>query len=246
MSMLAEVYIKQIMEMIQTAQDTQMEAVRVGAKLVADAVERDGLLHVFGCGHSQMYAEEVFYRAGGLVPVNAILEPALSLRPEAPKSTWFERIEGYAQIVLEHERISPGDVMLIASTSGRNAVPVEMAIAAKERGMYVIALTSLQFTNDVTSRHPSGKKLIDLADIVLDNCGVSGDAIMEREGLPAKFGPTSSVIGFTLLQSLIVQTVEELCDRGVQPPIWVSSNLDKGDAINAEYIRRYKDRIKCL
>lgn len=244
--MLAEAYVNRIMELMQTAKETQMEAVRQGAKLVADAVSQDGVLHVFGCGHSQMYAEEVFYRAGGLVPVNAILEPALSLRPEAPKSTWFERIEGYAEIVLEHERISQGDVILIASTSGRNAVPVEMALEAKKRGMYVIALTSLQFTNDVTSRHPSGKKLIDIADVVLDNCGVSGDAIMERDDLPAKFGPTSSVLGFTLLQSLIVQTVEELCERGVQPPIWVSSNLDKGDAINAEYIRRYKDRIKCL
>ena len=95
-----------------------------------------------------MYAEEVFYRAGGLVPVNPILEPSLSLRPSAPKSTWFERLEGYAALIWENEETRPGEVVLIASTSGRNAVPIEMALEAKKRGMFVIALTSVSFLKE--------------------------------------------------------------------------------------------------
>jgi uncharacterized phosphosugar-binding protein len=244
--MLGQQFIGKISEIMEEMKNTQWEQIEKAAVHVANAIEKDGLLHVFGCGHSQMYAEEVFYRAGGLVPVNAILEPSLSLRPEAPKSTWFERIHGYAKVVLDNEVVKPGDVMLIASTSGRNAVPVEMAMEAKSRGLIVVALTSRRFTDDVTSRHPSGKKLIDLADVILDNCGVSGDAIMEAEGFPVRFGPTSSIIGFTMIQAMIVQTVEELLSRGFHPPVWVSSNLDKGDEINRDYIREYKHRIKCL
>lgn len=244
--MLGLTFIEKIETLIKEVKETQVDSIKQAAGLIADAIEKDGLLHVFGCGHSQMYAEEVFYRAGGLVAVNAILEPSLSLRPEAPKSTWFERVSGYAKVILENEKTKPGDVLFIASTSGRNSVPIEMALEAKERGLKVVALTSGEFTNNVTSRHSSGKKLMDIADVVLDNCGVNGDAIMEVDNYPVKFGPTSSILGFTILQAVIVESVSELLQRGVQPPVWVSSNLDKGDSINKEYIQKYKDRIKCL
>lgn len=244
--MMAMNYIEEIEKNIQRVKDTQMDSIQEAARLIKDAVKSDRLLHVFGCGHSQMYAEEVFYRAGGLVPVNAILEPALSLRPEATKSTWFERLSGYAKKILDSEDTQPGDVIVIASTSGRNNVPIEMALEAKEKGMYVIALTSGAFTNDVTSRHESGKKLIDVADVVLDNCGVSGDAVLEVERFATKFGPASSVIGFMILQSVVAQVISSLIDEDEDPSIWVSSNLDKGDAINEKHIKQYKDRIKCL
>lgn len=239
-------YINKIESTIQTIKKTQMEAIESAAEIITDSFKNGGIFHVFGCGHSQMYAEEVFYRAGGLVRVNAILEPSLSLRPQAPKSTYFERQEGYANQILKGEKIKEGDVLFIASTSGRNAVPIEMALGAQERGLKVIALTSKAFTDDVESRHPSGKKLIDIADVVLDNCGVSGDAVMEVEGFEPKFGPTSSIAGFTILQSMIVEVVGRLLDEGVEPEVWVSSNLDKGDEINKHYIKKYSDTITCL
>lgn len=244
--MMALNYIKEIEENIERIKDTQIESIEKAAYLIKESLKNKGVLHVFGCGHSQMYAEEVFYRAGGLVPVNAILEPALSLRPEAPKSTWFERLEGYAQKILENESTNKGDVMVIASTSGRNAVPVEMALEAKKQGITVVALTSGEFTNSVTSRHESGKKLIDIADVVLDNCGVSGDAVLEVEGFATRFGPTSSVIGFMILQSVIAEATSNLINEGEDPSIWVSSNLDKGDEINKNHIKNYKSKIKCL
>lgn len=244
--MMALNYIEEIENIIKKVKDTQMDSINEASLLIKEAVKNDRLVHVFGCGHSQMYAEEVFYRAGGLVAVNAILEPALSLRPEATKSTWFERLDGYAKQILDSEKTEKGDVIIIASTSGRNAVPIEMALEAKEKGLKVIALTSSEFTNDVTSRHATGKKLIDIADVVLDNCGVSGDAVFEVEGFATKFGPTSSVIGFMILQSIIAQAISSLLEEGIEPNIWVSSNLDKGDEINKEHIKKYKNRVKCL
>ena len=131
--MLAIQFIEKVQEFIEHCK-SQSAAIDEGAKLIADAIKEDGVFHVFGCGHSQMYAEEVFYRAGGLVPVNPILEPSLSLRPSAPKSTWFERLEGYASLIWDNEETRPGEVVLIASTSGRNAVPIEMALEAKKEG----------------------------------------------------------------------------------------------------------------
>jgi uncharacterized phosphosugar-binding protein len=244
--MLYNGYFRKIKELLESVEVTQKDAIERSAELVAESIKNGGVLHVFGCGHSQMYATEVCYRAGGLVPVNAIITPALSLAPNAPLSTFGERQEGLAKSILDNQNINENDVMLIASTSGRNVVPIEMAIEAKNRGLKVIALTSYGFAESVTSRHKSGKKFYEFADVVLDNEGVSGDGIMELEGLEARFGPTSSIIGFTLIQSIIVQTVDNLVKLGVKPPIWVSSNLDKGDKINKEYIDRYRNKISLL
>lgn len=244
--MLYKEYFKQIRTILDEVEETQDKAMVESAKMIADSIKDDGILHVFGCGHSQMYAMELFYRAGGLVPVNAILTPAISLEPKAPLSTQGERQEGLAKAILDNENVKENDVLIIVSTSGRNAVPVEMAMEAKERGLKVITLTSFEFTKNVTSRHRSGKKTYELSDIVLDNCGVLGDAILELDGLDAKFAPTSSIIGFTILQAIIAQVVENLVNDGYNPPIWVSANTDKGDKINQEYIERYTKRISCL
>ena len=239
-------YLRKVNEILEKAAVTQADAIEQSAEVIADAISGGGLFHVFGCGHSQMYAMEVFYRAGGLVPVNAILTPALSLEPCAPLSTFGERIEGLAAAILQNEPVKENDVILIASTSARNNVPIEMAIEAKKRGLKVILLYSSEFAGSVTSRHSSGKLACDFADITIDNCGVSGDALMELEGMDAKFGPGSSVVGFALLQAIIVQTVGNLVSRGVNAPVWVSSNLDKGDLINRGYIDEYSSRITCL
>lgn len=244
--MLYKEYLNKVGEIMEKAAETQAGAIEESAKLIADSIAGGGLLHVFGCGHSQMYAMEVFYRAGGLVPVNAILPPALSLAPTAYLSTFGERVAGLAEAILKSEPVKEGDVMIIASTSARNNVPIEMAIEAKKRGLKVILLYSTAFAGSVTSRHVSGKLADAYADVALDNCGVSGDGVMEIDGVGAKFGPTSSVVGFALLQAVIVQTVENLHAKSVTPPIWVSSNLDKGDAINRAYMDQYSSRITCL
>jgi len=244
--MLYKEYLEKVGELLDRVIEEQGEEIKKAAEILARSIQNGGVVHVFGCGHSQMYGMELFYRAGGLVPVNAILTPALALAPTAPLSTFGERQEGLAGAILDNQVINPSDVIIIASTSGRNAVPVEMAIEARERGMDVIALTSRDFSKNVTSRHESGKKLYELADVILDSLSVPGDAVMSIKGMETKFGPTSSVIGFSILQAVVVQTIETLKEQGYEPPVWVSSNLDEGDAINKKHIENFRGRLENL
>lgn len=216
------------------------------AKVLCDTVANDGVIHVFGCGHSQMFGEELCFRTGGLVPVNAIMIPQYNIYPRVRLSQMMERCEGFAPAVLDSMNTSEADTMIIVSVSGRNAAGIDMALAAKKKGMKVIGVTSLAYSTQVTSRHSSGKLLKDVSDIVLDICGVKGDSVLEDERVSEKFCSTSTVVAMSLLVGIIGQTIENLADRGINPPIWVSGNLDRGDAINAEHIRKYKGRVDIL
>lgn len=220
--------------------------IETAAQYCADSVKKKRVIHVFGCGHSQMFAMEVFYRAGGLVPVNALIIPHLALFPKAKLSTLQERVEGFTPGYLDLENTSKDDTMIIVSISGRNAGVVDMALAAKEKGMKVIALVSKEFASNVTSRHSSGKNLIDVADVVIDIKCVCGDACLSMKGMRDKFVGTSTILGMTVMDCIVARTVELCVEQGYVPPVYVSSNLDKGDAINAEYIKEYKDMIDCL
>lgn len=224
----------------------EAEAIEQAAQYCAESVSKKRLIHVFGCGHSQMFAMEVFYRAGGLVPVNALLIPHLALFPKAKLSTLQERVEGFSGDYLRLENVSSDDTMIIVSISGRNAGVVDMALAAKEIGMKVVALVSKEFSSSVSSRHSSGKNLKDVADVVIDVKCVSGDACLSMEGMEAHFTGTSTILGMTVMNSITARTIELCVEKGIVPPVYVSSNLDKGDAINAEYIKQYGDLIDCL
>ena len=216
------------------------------AEYCATSVSAGRVIHVFGCGHSQMFAMEVFYRAGGLVPVNALLIPHLALFPKAKLSTLQERVEGFADRYLSLEDVDARDTMIIVSISGRNAAVVDMALEAKRVGMKVVALVSKQFAGSTTSRHSSGKNLMDVADVVIDVKCVSGDAALEIDGLEPHFCGTSTVLGVSIMESIIAQTVENCMKAGYVPPIYVSSNLDRGDAINDKHIKNYSKLITCL
>lgn len=216
------------------------------AEYCAASVSAGRVIHVFGCGHSQMFAMEVFYRAGGLVPVNALLIPHLALFPKAKLSTLQERVEGFADRYLRLEDVDARDTMIIASISGRNAAVVDMALEAHRIGMKVVALVSKKFAGSTTSRHSSGKNLMDVADVVIDVKCVSGDAALEIDGLEPHFCGTSTVLGMSIMESIVAQTVENCMKAGYVPPVYVSSNLDKGDAINDEHIKNYSKLITCL
>ena len=178
------------------------------AEYCAASVSAGRVIHVFGCGHSQMFAMEVFYRAGGLVPVNALLIPHLALFPKAKLSTLQERVEGFADRYLRLEDVDARDTMIIVSISGRNAAVVDMALEAKRIGMKVVALVSKQFAGSTTSRHSSGKNLMDVADVVIDVKCVSGDAALEIDGLEPHFCGTSTVLGMSIMEAIVAQTVE--------------------------------------
>lgn len=242
--MLAKRYFEAIYQLLRKLEETQLPKIYEAADLVLNVIKNDGILHVFGTGHSHMLAEEPFYRAGGLVPINPILDTALMLHEGALKSSQMERLEGYAEILADYHKICSKDAIIISSNSGRNAVPVEMAIAARKRDVKVIAITSLAHSQTVKSRHSSGKRLFELADIVIDNCGIPGDAILEVEGLSQKISATSTVTGVVIINTIIAETVERLLLEGITPPIFQSANSDGGEQFAEQLVKNMFGRIK--
>ena len=240
-----ETYFSEIHRLLDQVLHTQSDAIQKAIVAVADTLQQGGTIYAFGTGHSHMLAEELFYRAGGLVKVHPILDEPLMLHVGASRSSKIERLSGYAQTLFDHG-ISPQkqDVFFVFSNSGRNAVPVETALAMKERGVTVICITNLAHSSGCTSRHPSGKRLFELCDIVIDNCGRIGDSAIE---IGENFcGPTSTVIGAAILQSIACGAVSLLLERGVQPEVFSSSNVDGGDVINQRYIDKYQQQISIL
>ncbi len=230
---------------ISDALATQRSALETAATLVAEALCTERFLYAFGTGHSHMLAEEIFYRAGGLARAAAILDPLLMLHEGASASSGHEQRTGYAARLLDRYPIAAGDVLVIASNSGRNAVPIEMALEARSRGLKTIAFTSLAHSRAFSSRHPSGQRLFELADVVLDNGGVVGDAALDLPGLPRKVGPTSSITGILLLELVVVRAVELALARGHVPDVYASSNADV-PGWNESLIARYQGRIRHL
>lgn len=224
----------------------QEETMDLIAVMLKECIENDGVMHVFGCGHSQMFGEELCFRTGGLVPINAIMVPQYNIYPTVSLSQIMERTEGFAEGVLLAQNPKPQDLMMIVSVSGRNAAGIDMALAAKKHGLKTICVTSLDYSNNVTSRHSSGLMLKDVCDVVLDICGIKGDSVLYDERVSEKFCSTSTVVAMTLLVGIIGQTISLLADDGINPPIWVSGNVDRGDKINAEHIKKYRDRIDIL
>jgi len=239
-------YYEVIKEQLEKQFSEEGKQIEEAAKYCAESIKKDRVIHAFGCGHSQAFPQEIFYRAGGLVPVNALLIPHLALFPKAKLSTLQERVEGFTDKYLELENTSPDDTMIVVSISGRNAAVVDIALAAKKIGMKVVALVSRQFADSTTSRHSSGKNLKDVADVVIDVKCASGDAVLEMDGLEPKFCGTSTVLGVAIMEAIVAQTVENCVKDSFLPPIYVSSNLDRGDAINAAYIEEYSPLISCL
>ncbi len=246
MQNLSDRYFDEIERLLKKVRE-QLPKIKEVAKVIADVIEGGGAVYVFGASHSGIMAEELFYRAGGLMLVNPIFAPGLMLnvRPVTLTSA-LEKLPGYGNVILRNSGITPKDILIVASVSGRNAVPVDVAMEAKKMDIKVIVLTSLAYTDSVTSRHPSGKKLVDLGDYILDYCGVPGDAILDVEGIPQKIGPTSSVTGLVILNSLIVGVIGELIERGIVPPVFMSVNLDEGAELNEKLMERYRDRIRYL
>ncbi len=239
-------YFTEVQHQLDLTLEQEEISMNQSAQVMAKVIENQGLIHVFGSGHCQMFAMEMFYRSGGLVPVNPLLLPHLSITPIAKLSTVFERMEGFAKTYLKMENVSSKDAMIIVSVSGRNGSVVDMALAAKALGMSVIALTDIDFDQHAPSRHSSGMFLKEVADIVIDLKVHYGDACMSIEGLEQKFAATSTILGLTILQSIVARVVEILWQRGIEPPIWTSSNKPEGDQLNADYFELYKNRISSL
>jgi uncharacterized phosphosugar-binding protein len=242
----ADSYLERAGAMIQRLQDEQLETIRGAGRLVAEVLRKDGLIHIFGTGHSHMLAEEGLYRAGGLAPVNAILAPGLMLHEGATASTDMERLPGYSRIVAKKYDFQEGDLLIIVSNSGVNAVPVEMALLAKEAGMKVVAICSLAYSQAAELKPGVPARLYEVADLTLDNLGEPGDAVVEVDERGLKVGPTSTVVGAALLNAVFVEAVSLLAADGAELPVYRSSNMRGAPEHNRRLVDRFRGRVKHL
>jgi len=206
---------------------------RSAAELVATAVGTGHAVHAFGTGHGHMLAEELFYRAGGLVRVRPILFEGLMLHASGPLSTALERLPGVAAALLDDHHVAAGDVLIVASNSGGNAVVSEMVQLAQERGLRVIAVTSVRHATSPAARPTGFSRIHALADVVIDNGGAVGDAAVHIDGFDRAVAPTSTVVGATVLNAVVAESVQIMVDRGIIPEVYESSNMAGGDVTNA-------------
>ncbi|MCJ7693882.1 MAG: SIS domain-containing protein [Anaerolineaceae bacterium] len=243
--MLQEQYFTNVINQINIINETQQARMKEAGNILANTLENDGLIHVFGCGHSHMLSEEMFFRAGGLVNVNAIFDSSVMLHEGAVKESTLERIEDIAPMVLKRYKIGKPDCMIIASNSGINAYPVQMAISTMELGIPVICISSSNYSEE-KSNHSSGKHLSEVCTMMIDNCVDQGDASVEIYDEGVKAGPLSSIASFFIANSIVLLACQELIKRNKVPKIFTSANIVGGAELNKRYIDEKIGIIKHL
>ncbi|MEU9555582.1 SIS domain-containing protein [Streptomyces fumanus] len=232
-------------DLLHRVREEEAGSVEAAGTLLADTVEEGGRLFAFGAGHSSLAAQDVVYRAGGLALMNLLVVPGVvgvDVMP-ATLGSALERVDGLAGAVLDSSPLRAGDALVIVSLSGRNALPVEMALNARALGVKVIGVTSVAYAEGTRSRHTSGTFLKDHCDVVLDSKIAVGDAELTLDTVPAPFAPASTVVTTALLQAVMATTAAALADRGIEPPLLRSGNVDGGHEWNGRVLEQYRDRI---
>ena len=246
-----DVYYGEIIKIIDEIRSTERENILKAARMVADQVKSDKLVYVFGPGgHSNLAAMEIFFRAGGLFHVSAILNQETMLSAGALKSMQVERIPGYGKVVVEDYNIGEGDLLWIVNAYGINSATIDAALTAKARGAKVIGVSSVEHAKTCPlnhpARHPSKKNLHDIVDCNVD-CKVKlGDAVLELPGLTQKIGALSTFANAYVMNSIVIEAVNMLVNEGIEPPIWRSGNCPGGDEWNNQFLDKFRDKVRCL
>lgn len=236
-------YLERLCEMLAAIERDEATAIEQAAHIIYRSFRAGGVLHVFSTGHSHMIVDELFYRSGGLAPVNPLLTSELMLFEGALAGTLLERKPGMATELLSRAGLAAGDSILISSNSGINTAPVEAALYARERGLSVICVTSTTVSSGMTSRHPDGKRLFEVADIVIDNHVPDGDGLMEVPGTRQITGGASTFGSLFIAQRIVLKVENLFLADGMIPPIFQSANLPGGDDYNLALMRQYSARI---
>ncbi len=238
-------YFNKIENIIDTVEKVERDNIEKAITLIFNANISKNSIYIFGASHAGILADEMYYRAGGMITMNAIFGREVMLdRKPITFTSKMERLEGYGTALASTVNFKKDDILILHSVSGRNPVIIDLGLAAKAKGVKIIGLTNLAYSRSVKSRHSSGKHLFEIADIVIDNHGDIGDAACPIKGTNQKAGPTSTVIGAAILDNIIVETCQRLVNHGIpEAPIFYSANLDDGDKKNQELIDEYRDMI---
>lgn len=240
-------YIENIQHLIQNVLETQIPSIETAAQELAKALADKRKIYLFGTGHSHMLAEEMFFRAGGLVNLHPIFEDSLMLHSSASKSSGIEKLSGYAQLIYDHYRLKRGDVLIVFSYSGHSSICIDMAQLANENGLTVIAVTNTYRSKYSKSSHSSGKSLYEFADIVIENKGSLTDSSVEIEGFDRRVGPTSTVIGTVIVNALVSRVTEILVKKGMKPEVFAGNTLiGAEEAEDVRYVKKYLGDIEFL
>lgn len=240
--MIRDTYFKNIVDILNEINDTQKDKLSKAAEMVSDVIRNDGIIYIFGCGHSHLIGLDCFYRAGGLANVSAMLDADLMLHNGAAKSSKMEKISGIAESVFERYCITDKDLLFVISTSGKNNVPVEMAQIASKNGIKNIAVVSSAYFSD----KKDSPMLFECADVYIDNCVPHGDAVIDISGAETKMGSVSTAASSFILQSVLMEGADIAGKSGVKPSVYMSGNVEGGAEFNKELIKKYLPRIKHL
>ncbi len=213
---------------------TQMNNIEECAKAIVSTIKNGGIIQAFGAGHSNAGALELTHRAGGFIPTKNIKEPAGGA---------YESVEGVGKTFMKKVDVRKHDIVFVISNSGRNPLPIEIALGAKEKGAVVIAVTALEASKRLKSKHSCGKNLYEIADLVLDNRIPEGDSVIDVEGVDSKVCGMSTITTALLLQAVTLRAVELCVEAGIHPPIYKSQNIDGGREYNEALEQQYLQRL---
>jgi uncharacterized phosphosugar-binding protein len=238
-------YFRRLYDVIETVIGSQSPQVETVANWMADSIADKGVVHLFGSGHSHIIAEEVFHRAGSLLPLNPIIDANLTLLSSV-NATKLERTEGYGQVIADSQDIRRGEIVFVISNSGVNPVPIDFANRCNKIGARTIGITSADNYREMPSRHSSGKRLADVVELTIDTHVPLGDALIELPGRQQLVGGVSTAVGVALINAIVVETAGVLLSRGIAPPVIPSMNVPDGDEIMARLIDDFGDRLPLL
>ncbi len=244
-------YFNKIVENLQKVNDTQSESILKAACLMADAIEQDKLINVYGGGgHTTLCMGEMFFRAGGLANINPIAENGLTVFNQALKYLELERTVNYGSAIMKYYKLKKDDLLIVFHNIGINPATIDAVIEAKKVGAKIVAISSSYWQNEMPKdhfiRHPNKKNLFDYADVCIDDFNPVGDAVINVDGFDTPIAPVSNIVDFYIAHMLEIECVKECVRRGIVAPCWSSANTIGGDEKNAGYLAKYSPRIKML
>lgn len=241
--MIIQKYYNEVLCVLKRINSTQIDKIEKVAELVADVIKDDGIIYIFGCGHSHLIGLDAFYRAGGLANVCAMLDTDLMLHNGAAKSSKMEKMSGIAKPILDRYCLTKKDMLIVVSTSGKNTVPVEMAVEAQKRRIPTVGIFSSAYFDDVSDK---GRLLSENVDVGIDNCVCYGDAVIDVPACKTKMGSVSTVASSFIIQSLLLEGAAKASEKGYTPSVYMSGNVPGGSEFNKEIINNFYPRIKHL